>query len=235
MRTVCITLRPGSTMASQQTLRQRWTEEGFIPYNTIWQSAQVPEIFRKRSQWRNDPGAAAGYYSYTESEPNLFIPVEFDSENYCWVEIRWITEPETSIEADHWLAFQPAREELGLDITVAEGDHYVSHAPSTPGSFRAPLNTSTPITRVPSPLNSSTSTRPSVINLFPTINPQEEELVRLAEILRIDNQPMSQTITMQAQIGTIDPITGHMLTEDDIAINRAIGQTRADPPSNSAS
>ena len=42
---------------------------------------------------------------------------------------------------------------------------------------------------------------------------------------------MSQTITMQAQVGTIDPITGHMLTEDDVAVNRAIGPDRADPPS----
>ena len=78
------------TVASQQTLREWWTEQGFTPYNTIRQSAEVPEIFRKRSQWRNDPGAAIGYYSY-ESEPGLFIPVEFDSENYCWVEIFWIT------------------------------------------------------------------------------------------------------------------------------------------------
>ena len=131
-------------MASQQTIRQRWVEEGFIPYNTIRQSAEVPEVFRKRSQWRNDPGAAAGYYSYTESEPNLFIPVEFDSDNYCWVEVRWITELESSIKADHWLAFQPAKEELGLDITVAECDLYITNAPSTPGSFRDPPRLPTP-------------------------------------------------------------------------------------------
>src|SRR6202453_4194039 len=223
MRTVCITLRPGSTMASQQTLRQRWTEQGFTPYNTIRQSAEVPETFRKRSQWRNNPGAVAGYYSYTENEPNLFIPVEFDSDNYCWVEIRWITEPETSIEADHWLAFQPAKEELGLDITIAERDQHIANEPSTPGSFRAPLNTSTPISRIPSPAT-STSSRPSTIELFPPIiSPQTQELIRLAEILHINSDPMSQTITMQAQVGTIDPNTGHMLTEDDVAVNRAIG------------
>ena len=45
---------------------------------------------------------------------------------------------------------------------------------------------------------------------------------------------MSQTITTQAQVGTIDPITGHMLTEDDVAVNRAIGPDRADPPSRSS-
>ena len=45
---------------------------------------------------------------------------------------------------------------------------------------------------------------------------------------------MSQTITAQAQVGTIDPITGHMLTEDDVAVNRAIGPDRADPPSRSS-
>ena len=42
---------------------------------------------------------------------------------------------------------------------------------------------------------------------------------------------MSQTITAQTQVGTIDPITGHMLTEDDVAVNRAVGPDRADPPS----
>src|ERR1700677_1055849 len=46
---------------------------------------------------------------------------------------------------------------------------------------------------------------------------------------------MSQTVTMQAQVGTIDPNTGHMFTEDDIAVNRAIGPDRVDPPSNPAS
>ena len=46
---------------------------------------------------------------------------------------------------------------------------------------------------------------------------------------------MSQTLTMQAQVGTIDPNTGHMLTEDDVAVNRAIGPDRADPPSRPAS
>ena len=36
---------------------------------------------------------------------------------------------------------------------------------------------------------------------------------------------------MQAQVGTINPITGHMVTEDDVAVNRAVGPDRADPPS----
>ena len=230
-----VTLRPGSTVASQQTTRQAWsTATGqftFTPYDTIRQSTQVPEVFRKRSQWRDDSGRENGYYSYTENEPNHFIPVEFDSEHFCWIEIRWITEPETSVVADHWQAFQIAREELGLDITIEERDQYITNAPSTPGSFRAPLNTSTPITREPSPAM-STSSRPSVINLFPDlVSPQTQEIIRLAEILHITNEPMSQTITAQAQVGTINPITGHMVTDDDVAVNRAIGPDRADPPS----
>src|ERR1700677_4621331 len=239
MRTVRVTLRPGSTVASQQTTRENWSiatgRDIFTPYDTIRQSAQVPEVFRKRSQWREDSGRENGYYSYTENEPNHFIPVEFDSERFCWIEIRWITEPEMSIVADHWQAFQIAREELGLDITIEERDQYIANVPSTPGSFRAPLNTSTPISRAPSPAT-STSSRPSVINLFPDlISPQTQEIIRLAEILHITNDPMSQTLTMQAQIGTINPITGHMLTEDDVAVHRAVGPDRADPPSNPAS
>src|SRR6202453_1725662 len=238
-RTVRVTLRPRSTVASQQTTRQAWANAtgqfAFYPHDTIRSSAQVPEIFRKRSQWRSDSGREDGYYSHTEEEPNLFIPVEFDSDHYCWVEIQWITEPETSMVADHWQVFQTAREELGLDITIEERDQYITNAPSTPGSFRAPLNTSTPITRQPSPAT-STSSRPSVIQLFPDIiSPQTQEIIRLAEILHITNDPMSQTVTMQAQVGTINPLTGHMITEDNVAVNRAVGPDRADPPSHPAS
>ena len=135
-------------MASQQTTRQAWANAtgqfAFTPYDTIRQSTQIPEVFKKRSQWRTDSGREDGYYSYTENEPNLFIPVEFDSDHYCWVEIQWITEPETSVIADHWQAFQIAREELGLDITIEERDQYIANEPSTPGSFRAPLLLSTP-------------------------------------------------------------------------------------------
>src|ERR1700677_3115046 len=94
-----------------------------------------------------------------------------------------------------------------------------------------PLQTATPPTKIPSP-PTSTSSRPSHIDLFPSVSPQTEELIALAAALRISNEPMSQTVTVQAQVGTIDPITGHMFTEDDIAVNRAIGPDRADPPSN---
>src|ERR1700677_4329358 len=172
MRTVRVTLRPRSTVASQQTIREYWSnatgQDAFTPYDTIRSSAQIPEVFRKRSQWRTDSGREDGYYSYTEEEPNLFIPVEFDSDHHCWVEIQWITEPETSVVADHWQVSQTAREELGLDITIEERDQYIIDTPSTPGSFRAPLNVSTPNTRAPSPATSSTSSRPSRINLFPS-------------------------------------------------------------------
>src|ERR1700677_2672884 len=235
MRTVRVTLRPGSTVASQQTTRQAWAnatgQHAFHPYDTIRSSAQVPEVLRKRSQWRTDTGREDRYFSHTEEEPNLFIPVEFDIDHHCWVEIQWITEPETSVVADHWQVFRTAREELGLDITIEERDQHIINEPSTPGSFRAPLNTSTPISRAPSP-STSTSSRPSIINLFPDlVSPQTQEIIRLAEILHIATEPMSQTITMQAQVGTIDPNTGHMLTNDDVAVNRAIGPDRADPPS----
>ena len=167
-----VTLRPRSTVASQQTTRQAWANAtgqfAFYPHDTIRSSAQVPEVFRKRSQWRTDSGREDGYYSHTEEEPNLFIPVEFDSDHYCWVEIQWITEPETSVVADHWQVFQTAREELGLDITIEERDQYIANEPSTPGSYRAPLIASTPNSRAPSPATSSTSSRPSHINLFPS-------------------------------------------------------------------
>src|ERR1700677_3416532 len=238
MCTVRVTLRPGSTVASQQTTRHVWAAEGpCTPYDCI-RELSVPTPYRKRSQIRTDPRVGEGYYSFSNDEPNLFIPVEFNIDHHCWVEIQWITEPQESVLADHWSAYRIAGEELGLDITIKEYNQY-ENAPDSPNSsaasFRAPLNTSTPISRAPSPAT-STSSRPSMIELFPPIiSPQTQELIRLAEILHIDSDPMSQTITMQAQVGTIDPNMGHMLTEDDIAVNQVIGPDRADPPSNSGS
>ena len=41
---------------------------------------------------------------------------------------------------------------------------------------------------------------------------------------------MSQTIAATAQVGAINPFTGHMTTEEDVALFRAVGPDRADPP-----
>jgi hypothetical protein len=42
---------------------------------------------------------------------------------------------------------------------------------------------------------------------------------------------MSQTMPVQAQVGVIDPETGHMTTEDDVARYRANLPDQQDPPS----
>jgi hypothetical protein len=41
---------------------------------------------------------------------------------------------------------------------------------------------------------------------------------------------MSNMLTMEALAGTINPITGH-ISEDDVALYRAIGLDQPDPPS----
>ena len=120
-------------MASQQTTRHVWAAEGpFTPYDCI-RELSVPTAFRKRSQIRTDPRVGEGYYSFTDNEPNLFIPVEFNTEHNCWVEVQWVTEPPESVLADHWSAYRLAGEELGLDITVEEHNAY-KNAPDSPTS-----------------------------------------------------------------------------------------------------
>ena len=177
-----VTLRPGSTVASQQTTRQAWANE---PANTHFTHTILSEVQHKSLKYSGKevsgaliPGREDGYYSHTEEEPNLFIPVEFDIDHLCWVEIQWITEPETSMVADHWQVFQTAREELGLDITIEERDQHIVNEPSTPGSFghhsirRLPLQSPITIQSVP------TSSDQVVINLFPDlVSPQTQEII----------------------------------------------------------
>ena len=60
--------------------------------------------------------AGEGYYaqSSANNDPNEYYPVEFNTEYYCWVEVRWIENLEIG---GHWEAFRSAGPDLGCDIT----------------------------------------------------------------------------------------------------------------------
>jgi hypothetical protein len=72
------------------------------------------------------------------------------------------------------------------------------------------------------------SSQASVIQVLPSPSPRDREIATLAESLHI-HEPTSQTIAT-TQVGIINLLTGHMTTEEDIALYQVIGPDRADPP-----
>jgi hypothetical protein len=139
----------------------------------------------------------------------------------CWVEIR-LQEPAGS-EA-YWQAFRIAGQDLGLDIT--QGDVEAHLQATTLTSYRESVASS----------HSSRASTPSVpSDIRPRPSPyqpgsRDQEIANtLAESLRI-NDPMSNTLTINAPAGTINPITGHV-NDDNAALFRAIGPDQPDPPS----
>jgi hypothetical protein len=139
----------------------------------------------------------------------------------CWVEVR-LQEPAGS-EA-YWQAFRIAGQDLGLDIT--QGDVEAHLQTTTLTSYRESVASS----------HSSRASTPSVpSDIRPRPSPyqpgsRDQEIARtLAESLNIDD-PMSNTLTINAPAGTINQITGHV-NDDDAALFRAIGPGQPDPPS----
>jgi hypothetical protein len=135
----------------------------------------------------------------------------------CWVEVR-LQEPAGS-EA-YWQAFRIAGQDLGLDIT--QGDVEAHLQTTTLTSYRESVASS----------HSSRASTPSVPSDIRPRQPgsRDQEIARtLAESLNI-NDPMSNTLTINAPAGTINQITGHV-NDDDAALFRAIGPDQPDPPS----
>jgi hypothetical protein len=139
----------------------------------------------------------------------------------CWVEVR-LQEPAGS--ESYWQAFRIAGQDLGLDIT--QGDVEAHLQATTLTSYRESVASS----------HSSRASTPSVpSDIRPRPSPyqpgsRDQEIARtLAESLSINN-PMSNTLTINAPAGTINPITSHV-NDDDAALFRAIGPDQPDPPS----
>ena len=229
---VTVTLRPRSFIVADQTpSRQVWTEEGFVPYQIDRERAHnVPTAFVKAARWDTIDGDL-GYYARStllvEGEENPWIPVEFNSTRLCWVEIRWETH---APGVGNWVAFQPARQELGLDITKAD-----FHAAADPREV--PQISDTTPSRPTSPQTRSTS-RASIFQVQASASPSPRPItppIGALAALNITNNQMSTAIateTITAQVGTIDPNTGRMFTTDDAARARAAGPDRPDPPHN---
>jgi hypothetical protein len=123
----------------------------------------------------------------------------------CWVEVR-LQEPAGS-EA-YWQAFRITGEDLGVDIT--QGDIEAHIQSTTLNTYRESVASS----------HSSRVSTPSII--WPRPSPyqpgsRDQEIAHsLAESLNI-NDPMSNTLTIEAPAGTINPVTGHV-NDDDAAL-----------------
>jgi hypothetical protein len=210
----------------QQTTRELWAQQGpFEPY-TIHSITQqnVPEIYLKGAVW-NAQSTPARYHAQSsapeESGTGNWFPIEFNEEHVCWVEVR-LQEPAGS-EA-YWQAFRIAREDLGVDITQGDVEFHLQNTALT--SYRESVASS-------HSSRASTPSVPSIIRLRPSPHQpgsrDQEIAYTLAESLNI-NAPMSNTLTMEVPVGTINPITGHV-DADNAALYRAIGPDQPDPPS----
>ena len=184
------------------------------------------EEYLKNANWGIVDGDESYHAKSLVEGDEHWYPVEFIAARACWVEICW---HENLEQGGHWEAFRIAGPDLGLDITPANVDRYIARqlAPREPNP--APENT-TP-SRPASP--SSQSSSPSVSRVCHA--PAVEAVARLAAELRIDDFPMTETQTTTATIreGAINPLTGHMYTNDDVAAFRALQPDHPDPPTQS--
>jgi hypothetical protein len=213
-------------VALQQTTRELWAQQGPFEHYTIHGVPQqnIPQIYIKGAVWNaqaDPPRYVAQSSAPEESGTGTWFPVDFNEEHVCWVEVR-LQEPAGS-EA-YWQAFRIAGQDLGLDIT--QGDVELHLQSTTLHSYRESVTSS----------HSSRASTPSVPSIIlPRPSPhqpgsRDQEIAHtLAESLTI-HEPMSNTLTMEAPAGTINPVTGHV-DADDVALFRAIGPNQPDPPS----
>jgi hypothetical protein len=212
-------------VALQQTTRELWAQQGPFETYTIHGVPQqnIPEVYIKGAVWNaqaNPPRYVAQSSAPEESGTGTWFPVDFNEEHVCWVEVR-LQEPAGS-EA-YWQAFRIAGQDLGLDIT--QGDVETHLQTTTLHSYRESI-ASSHSSRANTPSEASIRLRPSP---YQPGSRDQEIAHTLAESLNI-NDPMSNTLTMEAPAGTINPITGH-INDDDAALFRAIGPDQPDPPS----
>jgi hypothetical protein len=213
-------------VALQQTTRELWAQQGPFEAYTIHGVPQqnIPEIYIKGAVWNaqaDPPRYVAQSSAPEESGTGTWFPVDFNEEHVCWVEVR-LQEPAGS-EA-YWQAFRIAGQDLGLDITQGDVETHIQATTLT--SYRESVASS----------HSSRASTPSIpSDIRPRPSPyqpgsRDQEIARtLAESLNI-HDPMSNTLTINAPAGTINPVTGHV-NDDDAALFRAIGPDQPDPPS----
>ena len=208
-----------------ETTWLEWERMGpFVPFKIARSRTQnVPEEYIKNTHWVIVDGDKSYHARLLVEGDEHFYPVEFVHTHACWVEVRW---HENLEQGGHWEAFRIAGPDLGLDITPADLDQYIARqlAPWDPAP--APENTTPSWPATPS----SCSNSPSIIRVCHT--PAAEAITRLAAELHIEDFPMTeaQTMTQTIRAGTINPLTGHMYTNDDIATFCALQPDCPDPP-----
>ena len=213
-------------MAEQQeTTRLEWERTGpFVPFEVARSRTQhIPEEYLKNAHWGIIDGDESYHVRLLVEGDKHWYPVEFISARACWVEIRW---HENLEQGGHWEAFRIAGSDLGLDITPADLNRYIARQLAPREQNPAPENTTPSRPATPS----SCSSLPSVIRVRHA--PAVEAVARLAAELRIDDLPMTETQTTTATIreGAINPLTGHMYTNDDVAAFHALQPNHPDPP-----
>jgi hypothetical protein len=204
-------------VASQQTTQEIWEQEGPFPtYNLDSRGPRnVPYEFTKAATW-TIIDEVEGYYSRSLIEPEVevgrYYPVEFNFERRCWVEVRL---RDSADFGTYWQAYRTAATDLGLDITQTEVE--LHQALLTPHNNPTP---SSPSTRSNSPASLATNPKVIAVRESPrTPTTGDQQIADLAESLRIaDHTQMSQTMPVLSQVGVINPETGHMTTEDDVAL-----------------
>ena len=209
----------------QETTRLEWERMGlFVPFKIARSRAQnVPEEYIKNAHWGIIDGDESYHIRSLVEGDEHWYPVEFIPNRACWVEIHWHKNLE---QGGHWEAFQIAGSDLGLDIYPADVDQYVTRqlAPREPAP--APENTTPSRPATPSSCSSS----PSIIRVCHA--PAIDTVARLAAELCIEDFPMmeAQTTTTTIREGAINPLTGHMYTNDDMAVFCTLQPDCPDPP-----
>ena len=205
-------------MASLETTRDHWAFDKPL-YTQRQGEENIPAWFLKQVRWNIAKG---GYITESDLLPGRVVKVEYSFDHLCWAETCWV--PST----EEWEIFRPAFQDLECDIhinelmaeevwQISEGeDMHTSHT-CTP----APLETS-------QVTNNASEPNAIIIHKAPWL--REQELAELAESLHISAHPTMSTINaMQMQMvlaGIIDPVSGQMMTKDEVAQYRAELQTK---------
>ena len=146
-------------MAEQpETTQLEWERTGpFIPFEVARSRTQhVPEEYLKNAHWGIINGDESYHVRSLVEGDKHWYPVEFISTRACWVEIRW---HENLEQGGHWEVFRIAGPDLGLDISPADLDRYITQQLAPREAAPPPENTTPSRPATPS----SRSSSPSVI------------------------------------------------------------------------
>src|ERR1700761_3407254 len=201
-RVTALTLTPSSSfnVADREDedphTGQVW--ENFAPYNLDQRGPpDVPNRFLQNAQWREDQGSV-GYYAVSGLIRTHIVPVEFNQEHLCWVELRY------NRRDGNWTAFRIAEHDLGLriyfsDITPGErlrvlgagGDDEESESnESQSQSEESPHRGDEPSSETDDTRETPAMvSEPEEICVHQPIDEEEMRLIQRAESLHIHDEP----------------------------------------------